>query len=166
MLTGSTAAGWHGAPRTTLDIDFVIDPAPAQLSTLLQNLERPGIYLSPEAAQEAVRVAGMFNVVDTTTGFKADLIMRKSRPFSRAEFDRRSRVELDGGEVWMIRLEDLILSKLERAQLSDSRRQIEDVASLLRVADQQVDEAHIRHWVDELELQSQHQAARDRASGH
>lgn len=165
MLTGSTAAAWHGAPRTTLDVDFVIDPDPAQLANLTRLLERPGVYLSLNAAQEALAHAGMFNVVDTTTGFKADLIVRKSRPFSRVEFDRRVRAGLGGVEVWMVRLEDLIVSKLEWAKPGNSRRQLEDAGTLLRVAGASLDDEHLRHWAADLGLQPEYQAARELASG-
>ena len=38
MLVGSFASTWHGAPRTTQDIDIVIDPTPDGLDRLLADL--------------------------------------------------------------------------------------------------------------------------------
>jgi hypothetical protein len=48
---------------------------------------------------EAYDSEGQFNVVDLATGWKADLIMRRSRAFSRTEFDRRTVVEFEGMRV-------------------------------------------------------------------
>jgi hypothetical protein len=44
---------------------------------------------SPEAAEEALAHRAMFNVVDTTAAWKADLIVRKLRAFSETESSRR-----------------------------------------------------------------------------
>ena len=41
----------------------------------------------------------MFNL---ETGCKADLIVRKGRPFSEVEFHRRAQVDLLGLQVWMV----------------------------------------------------------------
>lgn len=42
MLTGSFAAAFHGSPRATQDIDFVIAPTPAQLAVLVDRLQVSG----------------------------------------------------------------------------------------------------------------------------
>ncbi len=59
-------------------------------------LPAPEFYMHEGAALEAYDREGQFNVVDLATGWKADLIMRRSRAFSRIEFDRRTVVELEG----------------------------------------------------------------------
>jgi hypothetical protein len=102
----------------------------------------------------------MFNVVDTRTGWKADLIIRKSRAFSETEFARRQPIYFDGVQLWVASLEDLIVAKLEWARLGGSARQIEDVASLLRVAGDSCDVAYLNHWVHALGVQEQWQMAR------
>jgi hypothetical protein len=38
----------------------------------------------------------MFNVVDPETGWKADLILRKRRPFSETELSRREAADFQG----------------------------------------------------------------------
>jgi len=55
----------------------------------------------------------MFNVVDTATGWKVDLIIRQSRPFSGSEFERRRPIEYEGTHLWVATVEDLIIAKLE-----------------------------------------------------
>lgn len=150
MLTGSVAAAYHGAPRATVDIDLVIAASPAQLRRVVAGLLDAGLYASETAALETHRVAGMFNVIDATSGWKVDLIHRKDRPFSHAEFARRIATELDAVPLAVATLEDVILSKLEWAHLGGSRRQLEDVATLLRVRRGELDDAYVTRWVAEL----------------
>ncbi len=160
MLTGSMAAAVHGAARATLDIGLVIDATAEQLRALVDSLSGPDIYVSSETALEALEQEAMFNVVEVHTGWKADLIIRKSRPFSRAEFARRRSIEFEGIRLWVATLEDMIIAKLEWAKLGGSARQLEDVSNLLRVASSDVDQAYLNRWIDELGLQSQWQSAR------
>ena len=159
MLTGSLAAAWYGAGRATLDIDLVVELPADRVSALVAAVAGPDRYVSPEAAREAVEHESMFNVVDTTTGWKADLIVRKSRPFSRTEFARRRPVDLEGTRLWMATAEDLVIAKLEWAKLGGSMRQIEDVAALLRVTADALDRHYLAKWVGELELAAEWQAA-------
>lgn len=160
MLTGSMAAAVHGAGRATLDIDLVIDATASQLHTLVASLSSPDLYVSAEAALEALEQEAMFNVVAVHTGWKADLIIRKSRPFSEAEFARRCPIEFEGVRLWVASLEDIIIAKLEWAKRGGSARQLEDVSNLLRVAASDVDHAYLDRWIDELELRPQWQSAR------
>lgn len=60
-------------------------------------------------------------MVDLTSGWKADLIMRRSRAFSRIEFDRRTVVEFEGLRVPIATAEDLVLAKLEWRELGIER---------------------------------------------
>lgn len=160
MLTGSVAAAFHGAGRATMDLDLVIDPTCDQLRRLLDSLTGRDIYVSADAAFDALAQETMFNVVETTTGWKADLIVRKSRPFSQTEFARRRPIEFEGTRLWVTTIEDTIIAKLERAKLGESVRQIEDVSALLRVAAGELDEPYLDRWIAELGLGAEWQAAR------
>lgn len=165
MLTGSLAAAYHGAGRATMDIDLVIDPTAPQLHALVRLLEGTGTYVSPEAAEEAFAHQTMFNMVDTTSGWKVDLIVRKQRAFSTTEFMRRQPAEFEGCPLWVASVEDVIVAKLEWAKLGGSARQLEDVAALLRVRAGQLDRTYVERWVAELGLTTQweHVACGDRA---
>jgi hypothetical protein len=155
MLTGSLAAAYHGAGRATMDIDVVIDPTALALHSLVRVLEGPGIYVSREAADEALAHRSMFNVVDTTSGWKADLIVRKARPFSQTEFARRQPADYEGCHLWVASVEDVVLAKLEWAKLGRSARQLEDVAALLRVNAGRMDLTYLKHWIADLGLTTQ-----------
>ena len=117
MLTGSFASGFHGAPRATQDIDIVITPNLGSLNQLLRLLPDDQYYVSPEAARDAYGRESPFNVVDFASGWKVDLICRKARAFSVAEFERRTRLELAGVGIFIASAEDVVLAKLEGLSL-------------------------------------------------
>ncbi len=159
MLTGSLAAAYHGAGRATMDVDLVIDPTVSQLRDLVRALAGTGVYVSPDAAEEALTHRSMFNIVDTTSGWKVDLIIRKLRAFSETELGRRQQAEYDGCTLWVASAEDVILAKLEWAKLGGSARQLEDVAALLRIQAGRLDSGYLTHWVGELGLAAQWEQA-------
>jgi hypothetical protein len=154
MLAGSLASTYHGDPRATQDIDLVIDPSFEALESLVRELDRERFYVSPEAALEAWKVRGQFNVVLLDSGWKADLILRKDRPFSRSEFGRRRMARIAGVELPVATAEDTIVAKLEWARAGESERQIRDVVGILEVSGERLDRAYIEGWVGELGLEA------------
>src|SRR5262249_7801892 len=122
MVAGSLASSYHRQPRATMDIDLVIDPTAEQLERFLVLLGEDE-YASPESAREALQKRSMFNVIDLNGGWKADLIVRKDRPFSVAEFARRQAGAVGGQTLPVASAEDTILAKLEWDRITPSERQ-------------------------------------------
>jgi hypothetical protein len=118
MLAGSFASAYYGAPRTTQAIDLVIASTAEQLRTFVQLLSKDEYYVDLDTALEARKRESLFNVVDMATGWKIDLIIRKSRPFSEEEFRRRKLVNLQGSPLFVASAEDVVISKLEWAKLA------------------------------------------------
>jgi hypothetical protein len=166
MLSGSFAAAYYGAPRSTQDIDLVIDSTPAQLKVFVQSLSGAEYYIDLGAALEAHKRQSLFNVIDLATGWKIDLIIRKSRAFSQEEFSRRESVSLQGLQLFIASLEDVIASKLEWSKLAQSQRQIEDVAAILRTRWESLDYSYLEKWIGDLDLKKEWNAARHAAGIH
>jgi hypothetical protein len=156
MISGSVASSHYGRPRTTHDVDIVIDPSAPELETLVDAVASSGLYVSAETARDALRRRRQFNLIDSDSGFKVDLIIRKDRPFSREEFARRRRVALTSRlEASLATPEDSILSKLEWARRSaESERQIADAASIVEMLGASLDAAYIERWARELGVEA------------
>jgi hypothetical protein len=160
MLTGSLASAYYAVPRATQDLDVVIATEEAGVDHVVQGLENVGWYVDGEAALEAHRTRGQFNAIDPSSGWKVDFIVRKDRPYSRIEFDRRKRVSLLDLEVSIASLEDILIAKLEWSRLGDSALQRQDVVQLLDRAWERLDRDYVEKWVAELGLGSEWENAR------
>ncbi len=148
MVTGSFASTFHGEPRMTRDIDVVIDPDETSIVLFAEQFDPAIFYMNDATAATAQR--DMFNVIDVTTGWKVDLIVRKDRPFSVEEFGRRVPVVIGGVATCVASAEDTILSKLEWSHRSGSERQMRDVVAVIQVQRQQLDIDYLEHWATEL----------------
>jgi hypothetical protein len=155
MVVGSAASSLHGEPRTTRDVDLVIDPSPEALTDLVSRLIAADFYLDADVAAQALRERGQFNAVERRTGWKTDFIIHSRRPHSVAAFERRQTAEVQGQQVSFASAEDTVVSKLERARAGESERQLRDVRSILAVSGDRLDLAYIERWVTALDLQDQ-----------
>jgi hypothetical protein len=162
MLGGSFASTYHGAPRTTHDVDVVAVLDRAALPRLLERFPDDAYYVSADAARDAVRRRGQFNVIDFASGWKADIIVRKDRAFSREELGRRVRANILGVDTWIASAEDVVISKLEWAKKGGgSERQLRDVRGVLDQRGPDLDAVYIARWVDALGLQAEWRSVRD-----
>ena len=159
MLTGSLASAFYAIPRATQDLDVVIATERGGLEKIVQGLQNAEWYVDRNAALEAHRTQGQFNAIDPSSGWKVDFIIRKDRPYSRTEFDRREQVCLLDLEVSIASLEDILIAKLEWGRLGDSALQRRDVLQLLERAWDRLDRNYVETWVAELDLTSEWQNA-------
>lgn len=151
MVAGSVASGLYGEPRSTQDVDIVIDAAGERVERFVGSLG-DDCYVSLSAVREAVRQRSLFNVIDYASGWKADFILRKNRPFSVSEFQRRREGKLIGVDAKVAAPEDVILSKLEWSKLSESERQLRDAATVYRTVRSSLDEAYLDRWAEDLDV--------------
>jgi len=162
MVVGSFASSFHGVPRSSQDLDLVIDPQPESLRRLLADLPASDYYADAEAALDALRRRTLFNVIDMATAWKADLIVRKARPYSVEEMSRRVEGDLLGARVFVASPEDTLISKLEWAQQGGgSELQLRDVSGILQLRGAELDRGYIDRWVAELGLDELWRRVRD-----
>ena len=92
----------------------------------------------------------MFNIIDHTSGFKADFVVLKNNAFRQAEFNRRQQIEFEEMAICIVTAEDLLLSKLIWIQELQSNIQIQDIKNLLEL--ETLDREYIRLWLKKLNL--------------
>lgn len=164
MLTGSFASSFHGKPRATQDLDIIIAPTEEGLAKLVAALPKDRFYVDAEAAREAYGKKTQFNVIESRTGWKADLIVLKGRPFSQNEFQRRTLANILGVSLHVATAEDLILAKMEWGADGVSTRQLEDAAGILRTRGTSLDTGYINLWVGKLGLEPEWEKTKRLAS--
>ena len=153
MVTGSLASSYWGVPRTTNDADLLIAPTLNQLNSFVDSL-RDGYYVSSEAAREAFHSQTMFNVIDEETGWKADLIVRKSEKFDKSRFERKTLGRIFDIPIYVSSPEDVILSKLTWAKSSDSEQQIKDATGIIAIQKDKLDYDYLHRWAVEIEVEA------------
>ena len=151
MLTGSMALVHYAIPRTTADIDIVMEISSDDVDKFIKEFE-PDYYVPHGRIRDAVFRSRMFNILDQKTIIKIDCVIRKNDEFQKLAFSQRRRVNYAGYfEVWIIGREDLILSKLNWAKNTKSEMQMRDVAGILRNG---YDEKYVRHWAEKLGVEN------------
>lgn len=149
--------------RATEDIDIVIAPTSEQLRAFISEFPNDRYYADERDALDAFEHTSLFNIIDFGSTWKADLIMRKDRAFSRTEFERRRPYVIAGVRVYITTAEDILIAKLEWAKLGESERQIEDAIGVIETQGAALDRAYVERWVRELGLEDQWQKALRRA---
>jgi hypothetical protein len=91
----------------------------------------------------------MFNIIHSTEIIKIDFIIRKDSDYRKKEFDRKKQFKLDGDYIYIVSIEDLIISKLIWSRDSCSGMQLADVKNLLK---EKIDLKYIEGWSAKLEI--------------
>jgi hypothetical protein len=100
LAAGSLASSVHGEPRSTNDVDLVVDLAAGHVPGLLRALG-DRYYVSADAVGEATRTGGTFNLIHLATAVKVDVFVSRDDPFDAERLARRTRVRIgpDEGDV-------------------------------------------------------------------
>lgn len=145
---GSVASSFHGASRSTMDVDLLCELTEEQAPDFLACFDGD-YYVSEPAIREAIRRKSCFNLIHLPTSYKVDIFVSPQRPFDLERMNRAT-VESLGADghlkVRMTSAEDSIISKLEwfRVGNETSERQWEDVSRLARMLSDTADVAYLR----------------------
>lgn len=164
MLTGSLVSSIQGVPRASHDVDLVIDALPEHAQLIAGSLAAPDLYVDAHAVADAVRRRTMFNVIDPSTGDKADFWLLKDEPYDRERFSRRVHVAALGLDLVVSAPEDTILMKLRwAAQAGGSQKQTEDALGVFEFQGDGLDARYLDDWAESLGVSRDLAAIRDRA---
>jgi hypothetical protein len=149
MLTGSMASNYWGIPRTTHDLDFVLQLPRSTIPTLLSAFA-DAFLLQASAIESAYQPPHQFNAIDQRSALKVDFWMLRDDPFEQTMFSRRMEIQLFGVAAWIATAEDVILHKLYWHQLTPSERQLDDAAGIVAVQSDKLNHEYLRHWASQL----------------
>jgi hypothetical protein len=155
MIGGSQAAIYYGEPRLTRDIDVVVALQPEHLPVLFREFPDGEFDVDQQAAREAVRTSGQFNIIHPGSGLKIDVYVSPDTPYDRTRLARRRRLPLlPNVSAYFASAEDVILYKLLYYRRVESGSHLRDILGIVRVSGPELDESYIRDWVDRLGLRS------------
>jgi hypothetical protein len=151
---GSVASSFHGAMRSTMDIDVVADIGDADVGPLIKELGEE-YYASESAIRVAVRRKSSFNLIHFATSFKVDVFAHRRRAFDTSAFARATpgQIGSDAGfSAPIATAEDIIISKLEWYRLGNevSERQWKDVTTVLLLLGDRSDLPYLRKFAESV----------------
>lgn len=154
-LVGGAVAAWAwGEPRTTMDLDLVIDVPVESITKLSQELEKRDMLVPIEIILDAVledRADIPINAIHSHSGFKADLYpLRPNDELRRSALERRIKMDLGPqiGEIYLHSPEDLILYKLWYFSLGQQTKHLRDITSIVMTLGDQLDLNYIETWAN------------------
>lgn len=148
-LTGSMASNYWGIPRSTHDLDFVVQIAAAAVPDIVQEFSGD-FYLDETAIRAAFGPPYQFNAVDTRSALKVDFWLARPENFDQEMLRRRVATTLFGESAWISTAEDVILHKLVWNRISPSERQLGDAAGIVAVQGDALDAQYLQRWAREL----------------
>lgn len=138
MLTGSMASNYWGIPRSTHDVDFVVEDAP-------DRERRIAAAFAPEFSTEepAISATGgptcVLRAVDPRSALRIDFWSVRRDGFAREAFSRRQPISLFGEPAWIATAEDTLLYKLHW-------NRVEDAAGIVAVQAENLDRGYLGRW--------------------
>ncbi len=147
FVGGSVASSFHGATRSTMDVDLVCELTEPDISQFIQ-LIGGDYYVSEPAVLNAIRGRTCFNLIHLPTCFKVDVFVSRQRPFDLECMDRALAQRLGAEryvELPIASAEDSIISKLEWYRLTNetSDRQWQDVSRLINLLGDDADRGYL-----------------------
>jgi hypothetical protein len=153
-VSGGVASSIHGEPRSTRDLDLVIEFKPNQIDLLVKTLEASGYYCPAGAVEDLQRgLENMLNITHAETIANADIYITDNSPFAISQMQRRILVDLDGiPAFWIASAEDTVLQKLRGGKGSKSEKQWRDVLGIIKLQAETLDYGYLIEWAEILDL--------------
>ena len=153
VVGGSLASSVHGVPRSTQDLDLVVE-LPGSLVDALANELEDSFYVDRDMIHDAIRRRACCNVLHLRTMFKVDLFVSDGSPLLLEEMARRQTFELGDPPraVHVCTAEDIVVQKLDWYEKGGrtSERQWRDLIGVLAVSGPELDLAYVRRWAGVL----------------
>lgn len=136
MIVGAFGGTIFGITRATNDIDIIVDLHEKDIKSLSQKFPLPRYYADPEMIQNSIEMGIMFNIIDSSEGYKADLVPLKREPEYELAFERRIRETFtdESGqpfEAWVAQPTDIIIGKLHAWKEGKSDKHPKDIFAIL-----------------------------------
>ncbi len=117
LLIGAYALAAHGYPRATMDIDIWVIPSPANAEAVLRAIQRFGAPLHDLSKQDLEQDGTVFQI--GVAPRRIDIITSASGIRFEETFARSLRVDIDGLELHIPSIDDLISNKRATGRTKD-----------------------------------------------
>ncbi len=151
MLVGSMAGNYWGVPRSTHDIDFVIEYDEAQVKSIVSAFQ-DDFFIQEFSVESGLRPPHQFNALDNRSALKVDFFRVAGDEYEFERFRRRRRITLFEQPAWIAAPEDVLLHKLRWHQISPTDRQLTDARGIFLVSGDELDRNYLTHWAKKIDV--------------
>jgi hypothetical protein len=154
MIGGAVAAWAWGEPRSTLDLDLVVNIPSESVNRLSKEFEKRDMPVPADIILDNIletRADLPINAIHIYSGYKVDLYpLREGDDLRASAFERRQRIDFGEplGEAYLHSPEDLIIYKLWYYSLSQQTKHLRDITSIVLTIDERLDYSYIEYWVN------------------
>ena len=149
MLVGSMAGNYWGVPRSTHDIDFVIEYGTDQVSDIVAAFE-DDFFIQQVSVESGLKPPHQFNALDNRSALKVDFFRVAGDEYEFKRFRRRRRVTLFDQLAWIAAPEDVLLHKLRWHLMSPTDRQLSDARGIFLVSGDVLDRDYLDYWAKQI----------------
>lgn len=155
-FTGGIAVVAWGEPRTTSDVDVLVDLGPEAIPALVEAVENEGLEVEARDLRIARQEGGHATVFTAEPGLHVDVRCVRNDD-ALTEIEDAVEVPLETGPIPVVRPEDLIAHKLAWG----SSRDLEDARSILARRFEKLDRVRLTTWAKRLDVSEQVQTLLD-----
>lgn len=155
-IGGSLSSSAHGVPRTTIDVDFVVDLKPIHVGEMVRTFKND-YYIDSAMIEGAIKAESSFNLIHLETFIKLDIFVLKRTTYAQKVMNRATDGILTADDsdrlhVKFSSAEDIILNKLHWFRLGgeQSERQWRDVIGVLNVQRRSLDFEYMQKWAEQI----------------
>ena len=169
LVGGSLASAVSGEPRSTLDVDLVVELTEKDVDRMVSGLG-DRFHADADSIRRAVRDRSSANVIHYATSTKVDLFMAGGTPLGKQQMDRRQRVLVSRDPdswLYVYTPEDILLQKLRWYRMGNdvSDRQWRDVLGIILVQGDRLDQPYLSSGAELLGISDLLQRALSEGEG-
>ena len=157
LVAGSVGALLYSEPRLTLDIDLAVSIPNARLASLTTIFPEASFYVPPIEVLRGENLRecrGHFNVINMTSGLKADFYPSHQDPFYRWAREHRRVVRYEHGEVFFAPPEYVIVWKTVYFAEGGGEKHVRDIRRMLELSEAEIDRAVLEKELSRRSLTS------------
>lgn len=155
VIGGSVASSILGEPRSTLDLDLMIEIDERSAGALATRLS-PDFYVDRDHVIDCVRRGSSFNAIHFESSMKVDFF--PAEELGKRQIDRRQilRVRPDLPALPFYSIEDLLVRKLMwfRSGGESSTRQWRDIVGILKTSGTDLDREYLQREASDLGIET------------
>jgi hypothetical protein len=156
LVGGSLASSVSGEPRSTLDVDLVVEMTEDDVAPLVAALG-DRFYVDERAVRRAIRARSSVNLIHQGTSTKVDIFVLGGTALDEEQMARRVAVQVASAPdrlLYVYTPEDILLQKLRwyRRGNETSDRQWRDVLGIITVQRDRLDLDYLRRGAGILDV--------------